>query len=98
VASPGDFPQDASLLYCSPETIDQRLWAFSLAKPSICHRVHLYNRVWPSLTQIPFILLFLASRGLPKYDGQRQQGKTMTAMGMEKRLGLHPNGRSDTPK
>jgi hypothetical protein len=75
VAFPGDFPQDASLLYCSSETIDQRLWAFSLTKPHICHRVHPYNRVWLSLTQIPSILLFLGSRGLPKCGGQRQQGR-----------------------
>jgi hypothetical protein len=81
VAFPRDFPQDASLLYCSSETIDQRLWAFSLAKPHICHRVHLYNRVWPSLTQISCILLFLGSRGLPKCGGQ-------------KRLGLRPHGRT----
>jgi hypothetical protein len=81
VAFPRDFPQDASLLYCSPETIDQRLWAFSLAKPYICHKVHLHNRVWPSLTQISSILLFLASRGFHKCGGQ-------------KRLGLRPNERA----
>ena len=86
VASPRDFPQDPSLLYCSPETIHQRLWAFSLAKPHICHRVHIYNGVWPSLTQIPSILLFLGSRGLPKCGGQRQQGRDRGGNGYAKEI------------
>jgi len=76
VAFPRDFSQDASLLYCSPETIDQRFWALFLAKP--------YNRVWPSLTQIPPILLFLGNRGFHKGGGQKRlRASNKTVIGRE---------------